>query len=169
MPPRPRRALIALVGLALALPPGASGQGTPDTTRAPQAPVQARVVAIDTSNEIRPGAAFWRSLLIPGWGQAATGRHLTGALFATWEGVTMMMTFKAHAEVRYMERTGSGSLQAKRQEQQDWIVLWVFNHLFSGAEAYVAAHLQDFPKDLKFGVYPGGAGVSVPIGPIGRR
>jgi hypothetical protein len=43
------------------------------------------------------------------------------------------------------------------------MVLWGFNHLFSGAEAYVAAHLRDFPRDLKVRAFPGGVGVSVPL------
>ena len=123
----------------------------------------ARIVAVDTAHRIGPGGAFWRSLFLPGWGQAATGRHVSGALFATWEGVTAMMTLKAGREARYMSRIGATGLKLKRQEVQDWTVLWVFNHLFSGAEAYVAAHLQDFPKDLKIRAVPGGIGVSLPL------
>jgi hypothetical protein len=107
--------------------------------------------------------AFWRSALIPGWGQSATGRHTTGAIFVVWEGVTAMMTLKAEQEANYMKRIGSANLKAKRQEVQDWLVLWVFNHLFSGAEAYVSAHLQDFPADLKIQAFPRGIGISLPL------
>jgi len=117
----------------------------------------------DSAHRMKPGAAFWRSLVIPGWGQSATGRHVTGAAFVAWEGVTMMMTLKAQEEANYLKSIGSGHLKTKRQEVQDWLVLWVFNHLFSGAEAYVSAHLQDFPADLKLRVVPGGVGVSIPI------
>ena len=42
-------------------------------------------------------------------------------------------------------------------------MLWIFNHLFSGAEAYVSAHLQDFPSDLRLQVAPGRLGVSLPL------
>ena len=107
--------------------------------------------------------AFWRSVAIPGWGQAATGRHGTGAIFVTWEGVTAMMTIKAQQEANYMKQIGSANLGPKRQEVQDWLVLWVFNHLFSGAEAYVSAHLQDFPADLKIQAFPHGIGISLPL------
>ena len=123
----------------------------------------ALLVRPDTSHEIRPMGAFWRSLLIPGWGQSATGRNTTGAIFVVWEGVTAMMTLKAQQEANYMKQIGSGSLNAKRQEVQDWIVLWVFNHLFSGAEAYVSAHLQDFPADLRIQAFPRGIGISLPL------
>ncbi len=121
-----------------------------------------RVLA-DSSHQVRPMGAFWRSLLFPGWGQAATGRQTTGAIFVAWEGVTAMMTFKAQQEANYMKETGSANLRAKRQEVQDWLVLWVFNHLFSGAEAYVSAHLQDFPADLRIHAVPRGIGISVPL------
>jgi hypothetical protein len=121
------------------------------------------VVRPDTSNQIRPMNAFWRSLVMPGWGQSATGRHTTGAIFVMWEGVTAMMTLKAQQEANYMKQIGSANLKAKRQEVQDWLVLWVFNHLFSGAEAYVSAHLQDFPADLKIQAFPGGIGISLPL------
>jgi len=121
------------------------------------------VVTPDTSHLIRPMGAFWRSFLIPGWGQSATGRHTTGAVFIVWEGVTAMMTLKAQQEANYMKQMGSANLKAKRQEVQDWLVLWVFNHLFSGAEAYVSAHLQDFPADLRIQAFPRGIGISLPL------
>jgi len=121
------------------------------------------VVRPDTSHFVRPMGAFWRSLLVPGWGQSATGRRTTGAVFVVWEGVTAMMTLKAQQEANYMKHAGSANLKAKRQEVQDWLVLWVFNHLFSGAEAYVSAHLQDFPADLKIQAYPRGIGIRVAL------
>jgi hypothetical protein len=42
----------------------------------------------------------------------------------------------------------------------------VFNHLLAGAEAYVSAHLYDFPAALKVRALPGGrtgVGLSVPL------
>ena len=137
----------------------------PDTGHAPPPIVTtgAVVVAPDTMHRVRPMGAFLRSLLLPGWGQAVTGRHVAGAVFATWEGVSAMMTLKARSEFRYLREARSANVGAKRQEVQDWVVLWIFNHLFSGAEAFVSAHLQDFPKDLKVRAFPGGVGLSVPV------
>jgi hypothetical protein len=139
----------------------------PDTTPPPPPPplvtTGALVVPTDTTHRIRPMGAFLRSLLVPGWGQAATGRHVTGAVFATWEGVSAMMTLKAQSELNYLRETRSSLIDAKKQQVQDWIVLWVFNHLFSGAEAFVSAHLQDFPKDLQVRAFPGGVGISLPV------
>ena len=135
----------------------------PDTTPPPLVTSGALVVPTDTTHRIRPMGAFLHSLLVPGWGQAVTGRRVSGALFATWEGVAAMMTLKAQSEMHYIKETHSVNLAAKRQEVQDWTVLWVFNHLFSAAEAFVSAHLQDFPKDLKLRAFPGGVGISLPL------
>lgn len=120
-------------------------------------------VAADTVHRVRPMGAFWRSFLIPGWGQAATGRHTTGAVFVAWEGVTAMMTLKAQQEANYLKDAGSAHLEAKRREVEDWLVLWIFNHLFAGAEAYVSAHLRDFPPDLQLRAFPGGIGIRLPL------
>ncbi len=135
----------------------------PDTAHAPIVTTGALVVPTDTTHRLRPMGAFLRSLLLPGWGQAATGRHVAGAVFATWEGVSAMMTLKAQSEFHYLREARSVNVGAKRQEVQDWLVLWIFNHFFSGAEAFVSAHLQDFPKDLKVRAFPGGVGLSVPV------
>lgn len=115
---------------------------------------------------VRPMGAFWRSFLLPGWGQAVTDRHTTGAAFVAWEGVTAMMTLKAQQEANYFKSIGSPNLRLKRQEVQDWLILWIFNHLFAGAEAYVSAHLRDFPPELEVRAFPRGIGVSFPLPPL---
>jgi len=153
--------MMGLLAVGPLCPLGSGRLAAQDTSRINQP--AALLVRPDTSHYVRPMGAFWRSLAIPGWGQAATGRHTTGAIFVAWEGVTAMMTLKAQQEANYMKQTGSTNIHAKRQEVQDWLVLWVFNHLFSGAEAYVSAHLQDFPADLKIQAFPGGIGVSLPL------
>jgi hypothetical protein len=112
--------------------------------------------------------AFWRSLLVPGWGQAKLHRKLTGAIFVTWEGVTLGMSVKTSHELAFLREVNSGQVHAKQQERQDWLVLLAFNHLFSALEGYVSAHLWDFPEDLEInaGPVPGsgfGASIRVPI------
>ena len=146
----------SLALLLSAYPPNRLTAQAPPDTIAPPA-VQ------DTSHRLKPFAAAWRSLVIPGWGQAALGRDVAGVVLASWEGVTIMMTVKARQELHYLEESGSGNVQAKRQQVQDWLVLWIFNHLFAGAEAFVSGHLQDFPKELHVQPLPGGIGVSIPI------
>ena len=118
---------------------------------------------VDSTAHLRPVSAMWRSMLIPGWGQAATGRWVTGATFTAWEGACIMMMLKAQGEVHQIRASGAAHITTKKQEVQDWTVLLIFNHLFAGAEAFVAAHLQDFPADLHIRAVPRGLVVSVPL------
>jgi hypothetical protein len=150
-----RPALVALLLCAAAVPARAQRAvaAAPDTV----------VVPTDTLRRMRPISAAWRSLLIPGWGQAVTGRAVTGALFVAWEGTTLYMMWKARTEAEYMAEIGAARLGSKEQEEEDWLVLLVFNHLFSAAEAFVAGHLQDFPEELKIRAVPGGVGVRLPL------
>jgi hypothetical protein len=149
------KAAILLALLLTAQPPNRLTAQTPDTTHAPSTVAAPRTV--------KPVGALWRSFLIPGWGQARAGRNVTGAAFVIWEGFAAMMTVRAVQELHYMEETGSENVPSKRQQIQDWVVLWGFNHLFAAAEAFVSAHLMDFPKELKLRVTPGRIGVSVPL------
>ena len=156
---------LALVAVLSVCPTVRLVAQVPDTTPVvpPIVTTGAVVVPTDTAHRVPPWGAFLRSFVLPGWGQAATGRHVAGAVFVAWEGVAAMMTLKAQSELNYLRETGSVNVPAKKQEVQDWIVLWVFNHFFSAAEAFVSAHLQDFPKDLKMQAFPGGVGISVPV------
>jgi hypothetical protein len=130
----------------------------PDTT-APRSPTPASQLV--APGQIKPLPAFFHSLLIPGWGQSKLDRKLTAALFVTWEGVSLGMSLKASGEVRYLRRikADSARIVGKRSERQDWLVMLAFNHLFSGLEAYVSAHLQDFPADVKLRPAPRGIGM----------
>src|SRR5258706_4017716 len=122
------------------------------------------ILPADTMHRgIRPMGAFLRSFVLPGWGQVATGRPMTGAAFVAWEGVTVMMTLKAQQEANYFKAIHSVNLRHKRQEVQDWLVLWVFNHLFSGAEAFVFRHLRDLPPDLQLRAFPRRIRISIPF------
>lgn len=119
--------------------------------------------ATDSVHVMGPSGALWRSLLVPGWGQAALGRKLAASVFIGWEGVTLGMALKTHHEEQYLRRTQSVRARDKSQQEQDWLVLLAFNHLMSGLEAYVSAHLADFPQDLHIRAAPGGVGASISI------
>jgi hypothetical protein len=126
---------------------------------APRPATAADSLALRTS----PMAAFWRSFLLPGWGQARVGRKLTAGIFLAWEGTTLAMSLKTRHELAYLRRTNSGRADDKRGEHEDWLVLLGFNHLLAGLEAYVSGHLTDFPADLQLQALPGGVGASISI------
>jgi hypothetical protein len=114
---------------------------------------------------VSPMGAFFRSLLLPGWGQAKLGRKTTAVLFIAAEAVTLGMAIKANHEYQYLVDIGSPSAAGKSLEREDWLVLMGFNHLLSGVEAFVSAHLWDFPGDVALRPVHGGvgAGVTLPV------
>lgn len=57
-------------------------------------------------------------------------------------------------------------LKARRLHYEDWIALIAFTHLFSGADAFVSAHLWDLPKQVEIRSLPSGAtgvGARIPL------
>jgi hypothetical protein len=147
----------------------------PDSLLAPapdsaSSTVAGPTAAIDSALLIRPPVsamgAFWRSLLIPGWGQAKLGRKTAGAFFLAAEGVTLGMVLTTSSQLNYLEATNSGSVDSKKQQHEDWLVLLGLNHLLAAMEAYVSAHLWDFPGDLSIQAAPHGGvagAVSMPV------
>ena len=163
----PTRSVIVSVALLLSLTSTrlvsqAQPRPAAPTSAPPHAPASTDSL---TRRYISPSAALWRSLLLPGWGQARLNRKLTAGLFIAWEGVTLGMSLKTRQELEYLRRTNSGRAEDKRRQHEDWLVLLAFNHVFAGLEAYVSAHLADFPGDLHLQATPGGVGgsVSIPI------
>lgn len=138
-----------------------------DTVAAPR-PARVAKAALADSAQGRPQPLnyFFRSLLIPGWGQASLDRKLVGGIFVAFEGIALGMALKSNYELRYLERTNSERVAGKRGERQDWLFLIGVNHLFSALEAFVAANLYDFPGDLRVRPMAGGrtgVGLTVPI------
>jgi len=116
---------------------------------------------------VGPMGAFFRSLTIPGWGQARLDRRLTGGIFLAFEGISLGMAIKADRELAYLKSRDEPqeAIDDKRQEREDWITLIVFNHLFAALDAFVGSHLYDFPEDVKLRAAPSGFGaiVSIPV------
>jgi hypothetical protein len=164
IPTRSRHLPPASIGIALLFSIVVGARSLPAQAAAPPPRPAAQTDTV-VRQYISPFNALWRSLLVPGWGQARLNRKLAGGLFLAWEGVTLGMSIKTFQELEYLRRTNSARAEDKRQEHEDWLVLLAFNHLFAGLEAYVSAHLADFPGDLKFEALPGGvgAGLSVPV------
>jgi len=50
-------------------------------------------------------------------------------------------------------------VKARRTHYEDWIAAILFNHLFSGADAYVAANLWDFKTNISVVATPSSAGI----------
>jgi hypothetical protein len=168
---RARLLALACGALLAGAPPAARAQ-QPIVPRPPDSVVaradsatQARADSVRPRPPITPTGAFLRSLVLPGWGQARLGRNVTGGMFVAFEGLALAMVWKSQWQLEFAQARGK-FVASHRQEREDWIVLLVFNHLMAGAEAYVSAHLYDFPVSLRLDRLPGGAtgiGVAVPL------
>ena len=145
------------VALALALAASAwTGHARPVAAQAVAGVQAPRPLADSVPRRPAPLNFFFRSLVVPGWGQAALDRKLTGGLFVAFEGLAWSMMLKSNVEQRYLNSADPTTATFRKAERQDWIALIVFNHLFSALEAYVSAHLLDFPPDLAVRPLPGG-------------
>jgi hypothetical protein len=51
-----------------------------------------------------------------------------------------------------------GLEDARSRQREDWLALGIFLILISGVDAYVSAHLQDFPDPIEVNVQPVGQG-----------
>lgn len=160
-----------------------------DTARRPPPPpppVVARPAVDSFAPPISPRRAFLYSLAVPGSAQSILGRHKAGAAFLFVEAVTLGMIRESAADVHearrlagdstvlsYVDAAGNAAItkvprqfddkyiQAREAHVEDWIALLVANHLLSGADAFVGAHLWDVPARLAFRVLPhGGATLS---------
>ena len=135
----------------------------------PPAVAEMPVAAGDSGGPpVTPMGAFFRSLILPGWGQAAVDQPVRGAFYFTMEATSLWMLFKTQAKLDAARRAGDEELAAARQDQkEDWIVMAVFWALFAGIDAWVSTHLWDFegavvpPPDGSPGV---AVQYSVPIG-----
>ena len=60
-------------------------------------------------------------------------------------------------------RFGDADVHTRAAHVEDWIALLVANHLFAGADAFVAANLWDVPARLGFRMLPHGAVLSASL------
>lgn len=123
---------------------------------------------------LSPRRAFLYSLLVPGYSQSVLGRHRAGALQLVFEAAAIVMIRQSAADVREARRNladsvivsfvddqgqpaitkvpspfSPGLLRSRRSHLEDWIAVLAANHLFSAADAYVAALLWDLPVEIQ--------------------
>ena len=54
-------------------------------------------------------------------------------------------------------------LRTRKLQLEDWVAVLVFNHLISGADAFVAANLWDLPEHVQMRAFPVPRGVGLAI------
>lgn len=135
---------------------------------------------------ITPKAAFLHSLLLPGWGQSALRRTTAATIFSAAEIGAIYMVAKSRADLRRAKAlrgldsvvvgdpafgealtkipaVEQGLINARKLHLEDWLAVWIFNHLLSGADAYVAANLWDLPARVSIQHTPAGPGLGAQI------
>jgi hypothetical protein len=124
---------------------------------------------------ISPRRAMVYSMLLPGFSQSRLNRPTSSIVFAVGEILSIGMARKAALDLREARAarkdsiptgfsvdtvtgvvTATGFTQnrlvarigARRTHYEDWLAALVFNHIISGADAYVAANLWDFKANV---------------------
>lgn len=151
----------------------------------PQAAASATPVAAPGrfTPPITPRRAFVYSAILPGLGQARLDRGSSGALFAAVELSAVVMVRRSSADLREARRYRTDTLptnfnvgargtltpiervtgrydadlvRTRRLHVEDWLAALAFNHLFAGADAFVAAQLWDMPLRVTAAPSPNG-------------
>jgi len=128
---------------------------------------------------ISPRRAFFYSFMLPGYSQSVLGRYKSATAFLLVEGISIAMIRESGADKRearriandttilsYVDQTGvagtitapptfnDGYIRTRGAHVEDWVALLVANHLFAGADAFVAANLWDVPSHISLRMTP---------------
>jgi hypothetical protein len=184
-----RRGMGAAAAIAaLALPSRGFGQ-RPDSAAAREPIRSLATVPPDSLNApISARRAFFYSFLVPGSAQSMLGRHKAAAAFMLVEAICLAMIRESGADVHEARRAandtlivsyvdaagnpavttapprfGDAEIHTREAHVEDWAALLVGNHLFAGADAFVASHLWDVPVHVGMHVMPGGRGLALAV------
>lgn len=183
-----RRASIALLMIVVAVPAVAQ---RPDSARVRRPVTAGPTIPDSLKPPISPRRAFLYSALLPGYGQAILGRNKAAAAMLAIEAMAVAMIRESAADVREARRMSGDSVvvsyvdpstgaaaatptvvprrfdaqyvHVRQSHVEDWVAFLLANHLFSGADAFVAANLWELPAELSVRVTPGGATVGASL------
>jgi len=141
--------------------------------------VSVRSAADSIRSPISPRRAFFYSFVIPGYSQSVLGRYKAATAFLLVEGISLVMIRESGADkhearrlandstiISWVDQSGAAGkitappvfndayVRTRGAHVEDWIALLVANHLFSGADAFVAANLWDVPSHISLRVTP---------------
>jgi hypothetical protein len=139
---------------------------------------------------ISPRRAMVYSLLLPGFAQSRLNRPTASILFAVTEVLAIGMARKSALDLREARAAGGDSIPtgfvadtvtgiitptgyvhnrlaarvgARRTHYEDWLAAIIFNHIISGADAYVAANLWDFKANVAVTPVRNGAALAAAV------
>ena len=169
---RLRRAIVGAALLTSAASGAVRAQRIDSVRTAASRPRVDTVTSAAPRPPLSPRRAFVYSLAIPGYAQSRLGRPTAGAIFVLTESIAIAMLRESAADLREARLFRRDSLEyigndpgtgvpvlhrnaysdelisIRRGHVEDWIAFLIANHLFAGADAYVAAHLWDLPSQI---------------------
>lgn len=133
-----------------------------------------------TTGSLTRGAFYFGTEALAGWMVFKTQRRLGVARnqATLWEemamaelaamGVTDPEEIDAALDGNEQVARFRGLVDARREQREDWLAIAIFTLLLSGVDAFVSAHLGEFPEPLTIEGDPVGGtvelGVRVPVG-----
>ncbi|MGD8496347.1 MAG: hypothetical protein PVF05_09180 [Gemmatimonadales bacterium] len=93
-----------------------------------------------------PMSAFFRSVLVPGWGQLAADQPGRAVFYFVAQSATMFMVLRTNHRIG--EAESEELKQARRSQREDWLVLAGFWALASGVDAWVSAQMWGFEGEV---------------------
>lgn len=146
---------LLLVSVVYAQEEPEPGTAVPDSQ--PTAQVKSGVV-----QEKSAGTAVLLSFLIPGGGQAYTGRWWKACLIAPVEVTLGVLSVKDHLSAVRLLRAGDEEGYVTLRNRRNVFLWWTGAVLaFSMADAYVSARMYGFDRQMQFTLGPGRAGLAV--------
>jgi hypothetical protein len=110
---------------------------------------QSQQIATDTTaadyGYPSPSGAMWRSLAVPGWGQAYNKKWLKAGIFAAAE---IGLTANAIIQNQYKQKATSWAEEEYYRNNRSLSIWWLAGViLYSMGDAYVDAHLYHFDDE----------------------
>lgn len=161
--------VVGLAVLLLASPATTGGQEAEPGEAVSDAAGAEAQAAVDSVPPVSPLGALVRSLVIPGWGQAAVGRPERGAIYFLAGSAAMAMVFKSQAKLnaaRRAEPPDENLIDARSSQRENWIVLYGFVAFVSALDAWVSTHFWHFEPEVTMPEEGGvEVGLSYPVAP----
>ncbi|MDH3297923.1 MAG: hypothetical protein OEM96_06575, partial [Gemmatimonadota bacterium] len=129
--------------------PAAAAPTVEDSTRSPVLRADEGLAEDTVRSGPTPMGAFFRSLILPGWGQFAADRPGRAVFYVTAQTATLYMVIRTQKRINRADDNGdTGLAESRREQREDWIVLAGFWALASAVDAWVSAHMWGFEGEV---------------------
>ena len=101
-----------------------------------------------------PSSAAFKSLFIPGWGQAYVGKPLKAVIYGGIEQTLIFSIYRKNRLYDYYDRRGDGDMAGAQKEDRNRLSWYLgLAIIVSMMDAYVDAHLYNFEVSDDFSAH----------------